>query len=224
MSAERLVTRAITTAKRSPSDAVRALFKGLLAGNDLTPLSPAQWDMVSALAERATVAKRSAPPVAAKSLGDDWFECPSCGDVFEGRRATCVCGVALGAGAAALELAFDDALRMSIRPSSAAELGYMGRLTYLATAFDGLRIENGARWFELVDDATRTMQTVNARAAVPPNLVPIGVHHDGAIVLAHETKLDIYTVDAGGTVTRVPDRIACAAEIIVRQIEVVTKI
>ena len=223
MSAERLVTRAITTAKRSPSDAVRALFKGLFAGTDLSPLSPAQWEMLSALAERATAVQRAGPPVAAKPLGDDWFECPQCGDVFEGPRATCVCGAALGAGAAVLEIAFGDAMRMSIRPSRADELGYMGRLTYLATALEGLRVEHGARWFELVDDVT-TMQTANTRAALPPNLVPIGVHHDGAIVLAHETKLEVFTVDAGGTVTRVPDRIACAAEIIVRQIEVVTKI
>jgi hypothetical protein len=223
VSAERFVTRAVTTAKRSPRDAVRALFKGLFAGNDLNPLTPAQWEMLSALAERATAVHRGPPPVAAKPLGDDWFECPACGDAFEGTRTACTCGVALGTGAAALEIDLGD-VRMTMRPSRADELGYMGRLGYLATAFEGLRIEHGARWFELVDDQSRTLDRANARAVLPPNLVPIGVYDDDAIVLAHETKLDVYTLDANGDVTRDPDRVACAAEIIVRQIAIVSKI
>ena len=216
VSPSRFVERSIATAKRSPPSAARTLFKELLAGNSIAPLAEPQWEILSALADRATAVRAATPPgTAAIALGDGWFQCPRCEDVFEGEACR-----ACKPSAPAVELVFDDA-RIWLRPSSAESLAHPGRLSYLASAFAWLRVESGERWFELVDDPEIVLAKATARAVLPPNLVPIGVHHDGTIVLAHETKLALFTVDERGTVTEIPDRIACAGELIVRQIAVV---
>lgn len=219
ISASRLVERSITTAKRDPRSAARTLFKEFLAGNEFAPLPAPLWDALAALADRATAVRMATPPTTgATALGDGWFQCPHCDDVFEGTRDACAaCGKPFVA-APALEIVFADDARLWIRPSTDAALGPAQRLVFIASAFAWLRAEAGERWFELVDDAARVMAAVNARAALPPNLVPIGAHHDGAIVLAHETKLTLVTVDARGTVATSPDRITCAGELLARQI------
>ena len=222
ISASRLVERSITTAKRDPRSAARTLFKELLAGNEFAPLSAPIWDELAELAERATAIHMATPPTTgASALGDGWFQCPHCDDVFEGAREACAaCGKRF-TSAPALEVVFDDGARLWIRPSTDAALGPAQRLAFIASAFAWLRAEAGGRWFELVDDPTRVMTIVNARVALPPNLVPIGLHDDGTIVLAHETKLTLVTVDARGALGRSPDHIACAGELLARRISCV---
>ena len=222
ISASRLVERSITTAKRDPRSAARTLFKEFLAGNEFAPLPAPLWDELVALADRATAVRMATPQaIGATALGDGWFQCPHCDDVFEDARDACAaCGKPF-ASAPSLEIVFDGDARLWIRPSTDAALGAAQRLVFIASAFAWLRAETGERWFELVDDATRVMTAVNARTALPPNLVPIGAHHDGTIVLAHETKLTLVTVDARGTVAISPDRITCAGELLARQISFV---
>jgi uncharacterized protein (TIGR02996 family) len=207
----------------NPAWATRGLFRDLFEVHAQTPLPAPLRAMLSALAERATSVQMATPPVsgaAAEELGDNWFQCPHCAEVFEGKARKCAsCGKWLAVARPALEIVFGDA-RMWLRASPTLKRKPLTDLRYLETAFDWLRVEHGERWFELFDDGGRETAATTLKVAVPPNVSPIGAREDGSVILAHETKLEVHVAKAGALHAD-PRRLTCAPELVVRQLAAV---
>jgi uncharacterized protein (TIGR02996 family) len=222
--AKLIFERALATAKTDPPAATRTLFESIVGGTRITPLAPRLRTLLDVLARRATELRIATPPASsaaatAQSLGDGWFQCPHCDDVFEGERAKCTaCEKPLATTAPALEIIFDGGTRLWMRASAAERRTGPSELRYLATTFEWLRVEHDGRSFELLDEAGRAATTAKlGGVAVPPNVTPIGLRGDGRIVLAHATKLETH-VASGGALHAEPHRTTFAGELVVREI------
>jgi len=204
-----------------PVETARSLLRRLFAGHQYNALAPHLWAKLSALADRTTSIRTAMAPAPravdrATSLGDNWFQCPGCDDVFEGERARCaVCQRALAMAAPATEIAFGDDARIWIRLVTTNPASIQ-MFAYLDDMFSWLRVEAGARWFETYEPAARDAIAAQlaAKVAIPPNLVPLGVGDDGEILLAHETRLSTYAVRDGRAVATQPAT-TCSSQLVV---------
>lgn len=191
------IARALTLATRDPSGAARELLLALFDGKRI---STSLADMLSAVAERATAITNGTAPMASsasapESLGDNWFQCPHCAEVYEGASARCkACRKPLAFARSAIEIRLGGAAiwlcaRSGDRRTSGAEVA----------AIEWMRIEVGNRWFELLDEAGRTAAAAGlaARLVMPPNVEPIATCDGDRTFLVHPTKLEAYVVEQG---------------------------
>jgi uncharacterized protein (TIGR02996 family) len=207
------IDRALAAATRDPSGAARELLRALFDGKRIDqPLA----ELVSAIAERATAVRLGTAPAAKntpapEALGDNWFQCPHCAEVFEGESASCkACGKPLAVARSALEITLTGAsiwlcVRAGDRRPSGAEVA----------AVEWMRIETGDHWFELLDEAGRATAAaaLTAKLAMPPNVEPIGVRDGDRTYLVHPTKLLAYVVEQGALR---PEGKGSATEVVLR--------
>src|SRR5262245_48553997 len=98
---DRALERASTT---SVTEATRDLLLFLFDGNRL---AKEETNALSAIAERAVSIYQGTAPASggkpAEALGDNWFQCPHCAEVFEGEVPACkACNKALACARPAL--------------------------------------------------------------------------------------------------------------------------
>ncbi len=217
-----MIDRALERAPSSITEATRELLFELLDGKRL---SKDQQGALSAIAERATAMQRATlPPVggaAAEALGDNWFQCFHCAEVFEGEASACkICGRALAVARQTLAIELGGAT-LWLCPSD-------GQLTALELArtpcvlrVAWMRVEAGPRWFELLDEPGRaaTERQLPSAIALLPNVSVVGLRDGGRTLLVHATKHEVHVVD-GDVLRTEPDK-QTATELAVRELTAV---
>ncbi len=210
------VDRALARAVEDPTQAARDLLSDLFDGKRL---AKDQQAALSAIAERTVALRMGTAPAgdrvpAAEALGDNWFQCPHCAEVFEGEVPACTaCGKLLAVARRALELDLGDA-RLWLRASS----GDRRRSDAEVLRIEWMRVEAGGRWFELLDEPGRraTMAALTANAALPPNVSAVGARDGDRTLLVHATKLEVHVVERG--VPRADGGRMSATELAVREL------
>ena len=191
MTPQAAVERALERASASVTDAARELLFDLFESNRRGKLDVAA---LSAIAERAVSIARGTAPMSggkpAEALGDNWYQCPHCGEVFEGEVPACTaCKRALAVARPALEIDLGGA-KLWLCPSSGDAIPSGA----LVQRIDWMRVECGARWFELLDEAGRGEARRQLTVAPPPNVAVVGLKDGGCTLLVHPTKYEVHVV------------------------------
>lgn len=208
------VDRALAHASASITEATRALFEDLFESHQL---GNDAGNALSAIAERAVAIHLGTAPASggqpAEALGDNWFQCPHCSEVFEGETPACkACNRALAAARRALVIDLGGATAW-LCPSSGDAYprgALVGRVEWM-------RVECDGRWFELLDEAGRAEAERRLPAgALPPNVAAVALRDGDRTLLVHPTKLEAHVVDATGARTALGK--ATATELAVREL------
>ena len=195
MTSELIQAALASVAKLPATEAARALLFDFLDGKRLTR---PHRDALAAIAERATSVDRvsvSTPGEPATALGDNYFQCPHCAEVFEGEQvpACAACTKPLASNRVAIAIAL-GAARVWLCPCEPQVIDPRApRVLRLAW----MRVESGPRWFELLDDRGRDQaeRQLSAAGAMPPNVAPVGRRDGDRTLLIHGTKDQIHVVE-----------------------------